>query len=225
MSATTEAAGRQAAVQRARTRAASGDEEQRRRLTRQAIRRAGRGDRDALRDLYVRYEAPVHRQVLAIVRDEQEAQDVTQRVFVKLMSDLPQYEEQRGDFSAWLLRVARNLAIDEVRRRRTVPASDVGQRPESRSDHATLERTQALREALAALSNEQREVVVLRHLAGMGPRQIAARLSKTEAAVHALHHRGRTAMRASLLRADVYPVTRTRRPNVGRSNLGVELDG
>jgi len=207
-------------------RPASDDKEQRRRLTRHAIQRAGRGDRDALRHLYVRYEALVHRRVLAIVRDEQDAQDVTQRVFVKLMSDLSQYDERRGDFSVWLLRVARNLAIDELRRKRTVPASAVGERPEARSDHATLELAQALRDALAALSNEQREVVVLRHLAGMGPRQIAARLSKTEAAVHALHHRGRTAMRASLLRAEVSPMTRNRRPNVGRSNVGVvDFDG
>jgi RNA polymerase sigma factor (sigma-70 family) len=173
------------------------------------IQCAGRGDGDALRDLYVRYAPPVHRHVLRIVGDEHEAQDVTQLVFVKLMRNASRYEERRGDLAVWILRIARNLAIDEVRRRRPVPASD-GKEPTQASDEAAIELGQALREALAALSDEQREVVVLRHLAGMGAREIAARLSKSEAAVHALSHRGRTAMRASLLQAGVAPVTRDR---------------
>jgi RNA polymerase sigma-70 factor, ECF subfamily len=170
---------------------------------------AGRGDRDALGDLYVRYAPPVHRHVLRIVGDEHEAQDVTQLVFVKLMGNASRYEEQRGDLSVWILRIARNLAIDEVRRRRPVPASDARE-PTQTSDDAAIELGEALREALAALSDEQREVVVLRHLAGMEAREIAARLCKSEAAVHALNHRGRSAMRASLLRAGVAPVTRDR---------------
>jgi RNA polymerase sigma-70 factor, ECF subfamily len=181
----------------------------RRTRTSHMIQCAGRGDRDALRDLYVRFAPPVHRHVLRIVGDEHEAQDVTQLVFVKLMGNASRYEERRGDVAVWILRIARNLAIDQVRRRRPVPASD-GREPTQASDDAAVELGQALRDALAALSDEQREVVVLRHLAGMGTREIAARLSKSEAAVHALNHRGRTAMRASLLRAGVAPVTRDR---------------
>jgi RNA polymerase sigma-70 factor, ECF subfamily len=172
------------------------------------IQSAGRGDCDALGDLYLRYAPPVHRHVLRIVGDEHDAQDVTQLVFVKLMGNVSRYEERRGDFSVWILRIARNLAIDEIRRRRPVPAGDRGEPPAS--DDATMELGRALRDALADLSDEQREVVVLRHLAGMGAREIAARLSKSEAAVHALNHRGRTAMRASLLRAGVAPVTQGR---------------
>jgi len=171
------------------------------------IQCASRGDRDALGDLYLRYAPPVHRHVLRIIGDEHDAQDVTQLVFVKLMGNVSRYEERRGDFSVWILRIARNLAIDEIRRRRPVPAGDRGE-PLPASDDTTIELGRALREALADLSDEQREVVVLRHLAGMGAREIAARLSKSEAAVHALNHRGRTAMRASLLRAGVAPVTR-----------------
>jgi RNA polymerase sigma-70 factor (ECF subfamily) len=170
---------------------------------------AGRGDRNALGDLYVRYAPPVHRHVLRIVGDEHEAQDVTQLVFIKLMGNASHYEEQRGDVAVWILRIARNLAIDEVRRRRPVPASDTPSATPT-CDDAAVELGQALRDALAALSDDQREVVVLRHVAGMGAREIAARLSKTEAAVHALNHRGRAAMRASLLQAGVAPVTRDR---------------
>jgi RNA polymerase sigma-70 factor (ECF subfamily) len=171
------------------------------------IERAGYGDRDALRELYVRYAAPVHRHVRAIVRDEDEAEDVTQLVFLKLVGSVGSYDERRGDFTVWLLRVARNLAIDELRRRRPVLAGELHAPPDARSDDSGPDRAQALREALAALSDEQREVVVLRHVVGMGPREIAARLAKSEASIHALHRRGRLAMQASLLRAEVAPVT------------------
>ena len=185
----------------------SWDQRRRRSQPPPLIQCAGRGDRDALGDLYVRYGPPVHRHVLRIVGDEHEAQDVTQLVFVKLLGNASRYEERRGDLAVWILRIARNLAIDELRRRRPVPASDRPE-PTQASDDAAIELGQALRDALAALSDEQREVVVLRHLAGLGAREIAARLSKSEAAVHALNHRGRTAMRASLLQAGVAPVTR-----------------
>jgi RNA polymerase sigma-70 factor, ECF subfamily len=189
--------------------AGSWERERRRGQPPRLIQCAGRDDRDSLGDLYVRYAPPVHRHVLRIVGDEHDAQDVTQLVFVKLMRDVSRYEEGRGDFSVWILSIARNLAIDELRRRRPVPVSDRCEPPRA-SDDGSMERGQALRDALAALSHEQREVVVLRHLAGMGAREIAARLSKSEAAIHALNHRGRIAMRASLLRAGVAPVTRDR---------------
>jgi RNA polymerase sigma-70 factor (ECF subfamily) len=173
----------------------------------QTIERAGNGDRDALRELYVRYAPPVYRHVLAIVRDEDEAEDVTQLVFLKLIGIAGSYDERRGDFTVWLLRVARNLAIDELRRRRPVLAGDLHPPHDARTDDFRTDRAQALHEALAALSHEQREVVVLRHVVGMGPREIAVRLAKSEASVHALHHRGRLAMQASLMRAEVAPVT------------------
>lgn len=176
-------------------------------LDRRTIERAGRGDRDALRELYEHYAVPVRRHVLAIVRDLDEADDVTQLVFLKLIGSIDSYDERRGDFTVWLLRVARNLAIDELRRRRPVLAAELHWRAEARSDDSGTDRTQALHEALAALSNEQREVVVLRHVVGMGPREIAARLAKSEASVHALHHRARAAMQASLRRAEMAPVT------------------
>jgi RNA polymerase sigma-70 factor, ECF subfamily len=177
------------------------------RRTRRAIARASAGDRDALRDLYVRYSGLVYRQVRAVVRDEHEAQDITQLVFIKLIRALPRYDERQGPFSAWLLRVARNLAIDQVRRRRPVPAEEV-YALDAPCDDAAPDRAQALHDALAGLSSDQREVLVLRQIMGLGPREIARRLDRTEGSVHALHHRARAAMRASLLQSQAGPATR-----------------
>lgn len=179
------------------------------RRVRRAIARAADGDRDALRELYVRYAGPVYRHVRGILRDEHEAQDVTQLVFLKLIAALPAYDENQGPFQPWLIRVAHNLTIDHIRRSRSVPAEDV-EVPEVHNDEASVHRAHALHDALAGLSADQREVLVLRQVVGMRPREIAAHLDRSEGAVHALHHRARAAMRASLLRSGAGPATRGR---------------
>ena len=65
----------------------------------------------------------------------------------------------------------------------------------------------ALREALATLPEDQRQVVVLRHVVGLTPGEIADRLGRTENAVHGLHHRGRRALQQELRQLECGPVT------------------
>src|SRR3712207_9287355 len=62
--------------------------------------------------------------VRSIVRDEHEAEDITQHVFTKLLTVLPRYEQRDVPFSAWILRVARNVALDHLRSRRPTPTED-----------------------------------------------------------------------------------------------------
>jgi RNA polymerase sigma-70 factor (ECF subfamily) len=66
------------------------------------------------------------------------------------------------------------------------------------------------------LPHDQLEVLVLRHVAGLSPGEIAERLGKTEASIHGLHHRGRGALRQALVEIDAAPVTAEggRRENV-----------
>src|SRR6185503_2977993 len=97
--------------------AAVDDEGARRRTTRAIARVVEDGDAEALQGLYLRYSGPVYRHVRAVIRDEHEAQDLTQLVFLKLIAALGGYDPRHGPFRPWLLRVARNLAIDEIRRR------------------------------------------------------------------------------------------------------------
>ena len=91
----------------------------------QAVVRAKQGDREALRYLYVHYADHVYGYVASIVRDDHEAEDVTQHVFAKLMTALPKYEPREVPFSAWILRVARNVAVDHMRQRRAIPCDEV----------------------------------------------------------------------------------------------------
>src|SRR5688572_23541628 len=80
------------------------------RLVLAAVARARDGDADALRYLYLRYADNVYGYVCSIVRDEYEAEDVTQHIFAKLMPALARYEPRVVPFSAWILRVAYNAA-------------------------------------------------------------------------------------------------------------------
>ena len=172
-----------------------------------AVARAKSGDMDAIRFLYLRYRNNVYGYVLSILRDDHEAEDVTQTVFIKLMSVIHKYEPRQAPFTAWLLRVARNVAIDSLRQRRPVPCEEVieSSRPADDSSH---DRRWGLQQALETLPEDQREVVVLRHLAGLSPGEIAHRLGRTEASIHGLHHRARVALRRELIQAECAPTTR-----------------
>jgi RNA polymerase sigma-70 factor (ECF subfamily) len=178
------------------------------RIVGQAVARAKEGDQEAVRFLYMQYADNVYGYVRSIVRDDYEAEDVTQHVFAKLMVVLPKYQERQVPFAAWILRVARNVAVDHMRQRRAIPCEEVRELDE-RKDHGDAQHTSiGLREALESLPEDQRQVVVLRHLVGLSPGEIAERLGKSEPSVHGLHHRGRGALRGALNERDCGPAVR-----------------
>jgi RNA polymerase sigma-70 factor (ECF subfamily) len=178
------------------------------RATRLAIARVKRGDSEGLRYLYARYADNVYSYVSSILRDHHEAEDVTQMVFAKLTDSLIRYEDTGAPFLSWLVRLARNAAIDHVRARRTVSmAEPIESHAADRDRGADADRRETLRSALETLPEDQREIIVLRHLGGLAPAEIAARLGRSESAVNGLHHRGRRALRAELVRLGAAPVT------------------
>jgi RNA polymerase sigma-70 factor (ECF subfamily) len=172
-----------------------------------AVRRAKAGDEAALRYLYIRYKDNVYGYVLSFVRDAHEAEDVTQHVFLKLMSAIHKYEPREVPFTSWLLRVARNVALDHLRRRRMIPCEEVYDAGHQ-ADDAGHERRWGLEQALEALPEEQRNVVMLRHLVGLTPGEIAERMGRSEASIHGLHHRARKAIRRELIDVGCAPVAR-----------------
>ena len=172
-----------------------------------AIARAKQGDMDALHFLYVRYADDVYGFVNSIVRDTHAAEDITQNIFGKLTKAITRYEQREVPFSAWILRVARNAALDHMRARRQIPVEDV-RIADTGDDQIGFERSQCLRAALERLPEDQREVLVLRHVAGLTPGEIAKRLGKTEGSIHGLHHRGRATLQDLLRELDSAPVVR-----------------
>jgi RNA polymerase sigma-70 factor (ECF subfamily) len=160
---------------------------------------------EALHFLYVRYASDVLRYVRSFVKDHHEAEDITQNVFVKLMSVIGKYEPREVPFAAWIMRVARNAALDNLRARRATPVEEV-RLQDDENGQISHERGHDLREALEQLPEEQRHVLVLRHIVGLSPVEIADVLDKTESSVHGLHHRGRLSLQASLEQLGAAPV-------------------
>ncbi len=175
-------------------------------LVLQAVARAKEGDMSAFDFLYVRFADDVQGYVNSIVRDPHTAEDLTQNVFAKLMKSIHKYEPRDVPFAAWILRVARNVALDHLRARRQIPFEEVRTTDEGQ-DEESFDRLECLREALLRLPPDQREVLVLRHIAGLTPGEIADRLGKTEGSVHGLHHRGRGALQDALRELEAAPVT------------------
>lgn len=182
------------------------------------MRRAQEGDEGAIRYLYLRYKDNVYGYVLSVVRDPHDAEDVTQHVFLKLIGVIHKYEPREVPFTSWLLRVARNAALDHLRQRRLVPCEEV-YAPGDAGDDVGRDRRWGLEQALAELPSEQRNVVVLRHLVGLSPGEIAERMGRSEASVHGLHHRARNAIRRELVDADCAPTVRSRRAESPRTRV------
>jgi RNA polymerase sigma-70 factor, ECF subfamily len=179
------------------------------RLVQEAVAHAKEGDPEGLHFLYLRYAPDVQRYVNSVLHDVHEAEDVTQNVFAKLIKTIGKYEQREVPFTAWILRVARNAALDHMRARRAIPTEDL-RVTDTGQAQVGLDRSKALRTALERLPDDQREVLVLRHIVGLSPVEIAETLEKTESSVHGLHHRGRRSLQENLTDLGAAPVVASR---------------
>lgn len=170
-----------------------------------AIARAQDGDERAIQYLYLRFAGNVYGYSRSIVADTHEAEDVTQQVFTRLITAIASYEPRAVPFSAWLLRITHNMSIDHLRRQRATP-SDMEWLGSTGTDTCS-ERSMEIAAAISTLPEAQREVVVLRHILGWSPPEIAARMGRSEEAVHGLHHRGRRSLREDLTARHLAPMT------------------
>ena len=173
------------------------------RLVARAVVQAKAGDSEAIRYLYLRYASHVYGYVRSIVHDDHEAEDITQHVFAKLITVINRYEQRAVPFSRWMLRLAHNAAIDHLRSRRMTPCEDI--RADETVEEGREDDLRSLMGALAILSEEQRNVVLLRHVVGLSPPEIAEHLGRSESSIHGLHYRARGAMQAYLVRAGAGP--------------------
>jgi RNA polymerase sigma-70 factor, ECF subfamily len=173
-------------------------------LDSELVERAVSGDQAAFSDLYTRWASDVRRYVGSIVSNRWDAEDVTQDVFVKMLCGLDHYTPAAGGFSAWTMRVARNAAFDHLRRRRPWRALEsVDLQPD---DRARVDRGDSLRVALDAVTEAQREVLLLR-LAGFTPRELSRGGHRTRGSVNVLYHRARRSACQELAAMGVTPST------------------
>ena len=150
-----------------------------------ASRVAG-GDADSLEELYNRYGVQVFSMAYGILRDYALAEDLAQEVFMALWTRAGRFDAAKGVFRHWFLHLAHNRVIDELRRKRRVAMMDADKAPEdatlglvSNGDTANEAITAVLvgeaREAMRALPEEQRVVIVMAYLEGATQQEIAQR--------------------------------------------------
>jgi RNA polymerase sigma factor (sigma-70 family) len=146
-------------------------------------RRACGGDERAFAAIFSRYHQPLYRFCLAIVGNPQDAQDALQNTMIKVLRALPG-EERTIELKPWLYRIAHNEAIDLLRRRRETRPLDAEQAAPGyglAEDAATRERLRRLLADLRELPERQREVLVMRELAGLEFEEIGAALGTSDA--------------------------------------------
>lgn len=147
--------------------------------------RAAQDDPTLFGSLYEHYRDPVYRYLRS--RTET-AEDLLQQVFLRALDALPLYDPDRSPFVAWLLGISRNASIDAHRRRRATVTWDLvpeGLRAGGSEVEAEVLRREdrsRLGRLFAALPADKRELLVLRFVAGLTVREIAALLGKSEAA-------------------------------------------
>lgn len=149
------------------------------------------GNQEALAQLYRRARAAVYGLALSYVKNAQDAQDLTQDTFVRVWDAAPQYRPQ-GSPMGWVLTIARNLSLMKLREGQrkgeleeeqwnAIPAQAPGLSHEDRL---------LVQNALAALEEQERRIVVLHAVTGLKHREVAALLELPLATVLSKYHRG-----------------------------------
>jgi len=147
------------------------------------IKGAINGDADAFGKLYDMYVARVYRHVYYRVGNIQDAEDLTQQVFLKAWQGIGRYKQTSSPFLAWLMRISHNLVIDFYRSKTDkayldseLAANDLDSSPEGVAE-ADFDQQQ-LRKAILQLPGEQQQVILMSFIEGFTYVEIASSLGK-----------------------------------------------
>jgi RNA polymerase sigma-70 factor, ECF subfamily len=158
---------------------------------RHLVRAAQAGDADAMAALFRAHWGMAHRAAYLVVNDAGAAEDIAQEAFLAAIRALDRFDRGRP-FGPWLHRIVVNRAIDHARARALRHEVALAEPPDAAAE--TVEPLDAVVAALALLGPEQRAVVVLRHLLGYTPGEIAALLDLPRGTVNSRLRRGLDAL-------------------------------
>jgi RNA polymerase sigma-70 factor, ECF subfamily len=162
---------------------------------RKLVDQAQQGDRAALEELYLIHFDRIYSYLHMSVGSKHDAEDLTTQTFMKMLESIGRFRWQSAPFSAWLFRIAHNLAMDHFRaRRRWQPEADVPEPPGEAEPSAELEAMQSIGrqsmlELIDKLSPEQQQVLTLKFVFNFPNADVAKILDKTEGAIKSLQHR------------------------------------
>ena len=169
------------------------------------VKAAQAGDATAFGQLYERYRDPVFRFCLSRTGAKHEAEDLVADVFIRAMEALDRYEDRGLPFLAYLLRIARNAAIDRSRKTRPdMSIDELVNHPESaqnvEAEAARSIERDTLFNAMSRLKPDYREVLLLRFVEGYGAADVGRMTGRSEGAVRTLQHRALDRLRNELAR-------------------------
>jgi RNA polymerase sigma-70 factor, ECF subfamily len=173
----------------------------------QWVKRAVLGDAEAFSQLYNAYVDRIYRFLFFKVSDHQTAEDLTSQVFLKAWQSLGKYRRRELHFSAWLFQVARNTVIDHYRTQRKTESLETAAAtmpdPEANVNQIVDHRLtrEWLWSKLDRLTDDQREVIILKFIEGLSTREVAEIMDKQQGAIRALQMRALQAL-ADMVEAD-----------------------
>lgn len=167
------------------------------------VRRAQEYDEPAVEALYQKYYPKIYNYAFMQMGDAQASEDLASDVMLKMIESMHKYTFRGLPFGAWVFRIARNRLIDLHRRRRRRGEVDLSgtlstalASPQVLAERA-LERGQ-IQVALKHLTDEQRQVIVLKFIQGFDNRSIGQIMGRSEGAIKSLQHRALGALRRLL---------------------------
>jgi RNA polymerase sigma-70 factor, ECF subfamily len=170
------------------------------------VERAQQGDRDALEELYLLHFDRIYGYLHVSVGNRHDAEDLTTQTFLKMLEKIDTFRWRSAPFSAWLFRIAHNLAMDHFRAgRRWQPEEEVPEPPGEEEASAELEAMRTIgRESMLRLieelSPEQQQVLTLKFVFGFANGDVATILDKSEGAIKSLQHRALASLQKRVAR-------------------------
>jgi RNA polymerase sigma-70 factor (ECF subfamily) len=170
------------------------------------VARAQKGDVSSVTAIYEHFHQSVFRYLFYRVGDRQSAEDLTSEVFLQMVRHLPGYKPAGAPFNAWLFRIARNLATDyfrkaDTKRRNLQEERQQAEEADLPSKDALT--TDGLQLALSRLGHDQRDVIILRFVAGLPVAEVAVSMNKSLEEVKVLQRRALASLHDVLTNGEV----------------------
>ncbi|RPI30872.1 MAG: RNA polymerase sigma factor [Chloroflexota bacterium] len=169
------------------------------------VERAVAGDCAAFGEIYTRYLDAIYRYVFYRVHDGNDAEDLTETVFLKAWLGISEYRDMGLRFSCWLYRIAHNTVIDFHRRQMADPCIEKAWFPGDEIETSRLlrpltelEDASALNQAISKLTEDEQQIILLRFVEGFSHAEVAAIMDRTEGACRMLQTRALVALQRKL---------------------------
>jgi RNA polymerase sigma-70 factor (ECF subfamily) len=162
---------------------------------RRLVERGQQGDRAALEELYLIHFDRIYSYLHMTVGNRHDAEDLTTQTFLRMLESIGKFRWQSAPFSAWLFRIAHNLAMDYFRANKRwqpeeeVPEPDPGEGSAAEEEAFESIGRQTMLQLIQGLSHEQQQVLTLKFVFNFSNAEAATILEKTEGAIKSLQHR------------------------------------